>query len=208
MKKNHLLIVIAAISLMLSGCSTLNCTRLEGLVGGDVNLISLSNKITDDLTESAMPPLMPRHPEDAILTSTFVDLDQLERTSRLGRQLQSHIGARLVQLGYTVKEVNLRHTMQMTPGDGERILSRVLSEITPEQSVQAILAGTYSINNRTLYLTAKLINPTNRNIISAQSYKLCMDDSLLSTFGLMRQSHIKSDEIQPPSESIINKIFY
>ncbi len=208
MKKLSLLPLLVGIAILLSSCSSLNCTRLENLLGADVNLISLGNKITDDLTGSAMPPLMPRHPEEAVLTSTFVDLNQLEKTSRMGRLLQSHIGARLVQLGYTVKEINLRNTMKINPGDGETILSRHLSEITPDQPVQAVLIGTYSITNRTLYITAKLINPVNRNIISANSYKLCMDDNLLAMFGLQRKQHSQDNGISAPSESLIDKIFY
>ncbi|AGF78882.1 putative integral membrane protein [Desulfocapsa sulfexigens DSM 10523] len=208
MKPLYQILLIVLLTPLLSSCSSLNCTRLETLLGADIDLINLGNKITDDLSSSAMPPLRPRHPEDAVLTSTFVDLDNLESTSQMGRLLQSHIGARLVQLGYTVKEVNLRNTMKITPADGETILSRDLSQITPEQPVQAILVGTYSINNRTLYITAKLIHPVSRNIISAQSYKLCMDDNLLAMFNLQRQTHNQDNNIDQPSESLIDKIFY
>ena len=199
--------ILINLCFLLSSCSNFNCTRLENYLGGDVNLIKLGNKIADDLTGSAMPPLMPRHPEEAILTSTFVDLHELEQTSRMGRLLQSHVGTRLVQLGYSVKDVNLRNTMKINQGEGETILSRDLSQISPDQPVQAILVGTYSIDNRTLYITAKLINPVNRNIISAQSYRFCMDDNLLSMFGLQRKQ-VDSNNIDPPSESLINEIFY
>ncbi len=208
MKSTYQFLILIGISMLLSSCSSLNCTRLENLLGADVNLITLGNRISDDLTDSAMPPLIPRHPEDAILTSTFVDLDRLEKTSQMGRLLQSHIGARLVQRGYTVKEINLRNTMKISQGDGETILSRDLSLITADQPVQAIMVGTYSINNRILYITAKLVSPISRNIISAQSYKFCMDDNLLSMFGLQRQTHDPTNGIAPPSESLINTIFY
>ncbi len=191
-----------------SGCSSLNGTRMENLLGADINLISLGNTIADDLSSSAMPPLRPRHPEEAILVSTFVDLSQLKHTSQMGRLLQTHIGTRMVQLGYTVKEINLRNTMEVTPGDGETMLSRELSQIDPNLSVQAVLVGTYSMSNRTLYITAKLINPVNRNIISAQSYKLIMDDTLLAMFGLKRHDRGPDNSIDPPSESLINKIFF
>ncbi|MEA3469311.1 MAG: FlgO family outer membrane protein [Thermodesulfobacteriota bacterium] len=196
------------ISILLSSCSSFNCTRLENFLGGDVNLISLGEKITEHLVKDAMPPLMPRQPDLAILTSTFVNLDAMEETSRLGRLLQNHIGTRLVQLGYTVKEVNLRHTMRITPGDGETMLSRHLSLISKDQAAQAILVGTYSLNNRILYITAKLVNPVNRNIISAHSYRLCMDENLLAMFGLQRRQNSDLDCIDPPRESLINEIFY
>jgi FlgO protein len=206
--KIFLIFLFLCISSLLSSCSALNCTRLERLLGADINLISLGNKIADDLTGNAMPPLMLRHPENAVLTSTFVDINRLEITSEMGRLLQSHIGARLVQLGYTVKEINLRNTMEINPVDGEKMLSRDISEINPEQPVQAILVGTYSINNRTLYITAKLISPISRNIISAQSYKLCMDDNLLAMFGLQIRHHDQNNNLDPPSESLIDEIFY
>ncbi len=208
MKNISLLLLLIGVSFLTSSCSSLNCTPLENLLGADVNLISLGDKIADDLTEQATPPLMPRHPEDAVLTTTFVDLSDLEKTSQMGRLLQSHIGSRLVQLGYTVKEINLRNTMKINPEDGEKILSRNLSDISPDLPVQAVLIGTYSINNRTLYITAKLVNPVNRNIISATSYKFCMDDNLLAMFNLKRQNRSQDNGIEPPPESIINKIFY
>ncbi len=195
-------------TLLLSGCSSLNCTSLEKFLGGDIDLIRFSEKITNDLVTGAIPPLMPRQPDLAVLTSTFVDLNDLQKTSRLGRLLQSHIGSRLVQLGYTVREVNLRNSMKITPGSGETILSRDLSQISQEQAVQAILLGTYSLSNRTLYITAKLVNPVNKNILSAHSYSLCMDDNLLAMFGLQRKKNTDSNGINPPRGSIINEIFY
>ena len=207
MKALGKLLVLLSICILISGCSSFNCTRLEKFLGGDVNLISLGNKITDDLVESAMPPLMPRHPEEAILISTFVNLDKLDETSRLGRLLQNQAGARLVQLGYTVKEINLRNAMKINREDGETILSRDLSQINPEQPVQAIFVGTYSLNNRNLYITAKLINPVNRNILSAQSYRICMDDNLLAMFGLQRRQE-NPNNFDAPSQSFLNEIFY
>lgn len=191
---------------LFSSCSTFNCTRLEGLLGGNVNLISLAEKITDNLVDEALP-LIPRHPELPILTSTFVYNDDLKQTSRFGRLLQEHIGARLVQRGYTVREVKLRDTMQITPGSGEKMLSREISKITADQPAQATLVGTYSLINRTLYISARLVNPINKNILSAHSYKLCMDDNLLAMFGLQRQME-DQDIIEAPSESTLNKIFY
>jgi len=207
MKHSGRCAVLVILTVLLSSCSNFNCTPLEKYIGGDINLISLGNKIADDLTGSAVPPLMPRHPEEAILTSTFVDLHKLDQTSRMGRLLQSHVGTRLVQLGYSVKEVNLRNTMKISQKDGETILSRDLSQISPDQPVQAILVGTYSIDSRTLYITAKLVSPVSRNIISAQNYRFCMDDTLLAMFGLQRKQR-NSNNIDPPSRSLIDEIFF
>ncbi len=210
MKRLCKCIIIPLTILVISGCSAFNCTPLENLLGHDVRMIRLANIITDGLVKNAMPPLIPRLPQQAILTSTFVNLDNLEETSRFGRLLQEQIGARLVQHDYTVKEIHLRNTMSIRPEDGERMLSRKLSEIDPENQSQALLVGTYSLTNRTMYLTVKLVNPATRNILSAENYTLCADNTLLAMFGLQtkNRSHYYDDPIDHPRGSIIDEIFY
>lgn len=204
------LILAIALSLSLVGCSKFNCTMLEKELGADENLITLAARITDKLTQKAFPPLMPRQPDMPILITTFVNNDNLKETSRFGRTLQEHITSHLVGLGYTANELKLRDTLLMQERSGETMLSRNLQEINAKQSLsaQAILVGTYSYTNRTMYISARLINPKNRNIISSYDYRLCMDDNVLTMFGLKRQSSNSTDEINPPRGSIINNLFY
>jgi TolB-like protein len=198
------------LSLLLTGCSAFNCTRLESQLGAEENLISLAALITDNLTQTAFPPLMPRQPELPILTTTFVNNDNLKETSRFGRILQEHITSRLVQLDYTTKEIKLRDTLLMQERSGETMLSRDVHEINAKQSLsaQAVLVGTYSYTNRTMYISARLINPKDRNIIASYDYRLCMDDNVLAMFGLKRQPDSSRDEIRPPSDSFIDNLFF
>lgn len=204
------LLLILVLPLSLAGCSSFNCTPLEKNLGAEENLITLAARITDNLTQQAFPPLMPRQPDLPILITTFVNNDNLKETSRFGRILQEHITSRLTQLGYTTKELKLRDTLLMQERSGETMLSRKLEEINAGQtlSAQAILVGTYTYTNRTMYISARLINPKSRNIISSYDYRLCMDDNILAMFGLQRQSSSSSDEINPPRGSIINNLFY
>ncbi len=179
-----------------SGCTRFNCTRLEDLLGADTNLISFSYKIAEDLSESANPPLMPLNPEMPILVTTFVDNNDLERTSQFGRTMQEHIASRLIQLGYTVKEIKLGDRLLIEPRSGETILSRDLKKLSQDQKAQAILVGTVSTANRTMYISSRLINPITANIITSVDYRLCMDDQILAMFGLQR---VETDEtIQEP----------
>jgi hypothetical protein len=199
--------IIYLLLLCLSGCTYFNGTRLESYLGADENLISLSYKISEDLEEKAVPQLMPRHPDQPLLTTTFVDNNDLNQTSRFGRILQEHITSRFVQLGYTVREIKLRNDLLIRPKSGEIILSRDLKMINPSLAAQAILVGTYSYTRRTMYISARLINPENSTIISSMDYQLIMDDNVLAMFGLK----IAKDDpytIEKPRESVINKIFY
>ncbi len=207
-----LFLLLLPLSFLFSACgnfnANFNCTPLERFLGGDVNIITLGDKIAENLVENATPPLIPMHPTRPILTSTFVTTDDLTQTSRFGRLLQTHIGTSFVQRKYTVKEINLRHTMEIQVGEGEKMLSRDLDLIEQKQAAQAILVGTYSLNNRILYINAKLVDPKSRNILSAESYRLCMDDNLLALFGLQRALENADDLVEPPPESILDRILY
>lgn len=191
--------------LLLSGCANLNCTRLEGLLGGKTNLVTFSYKIAEDLIEQALPPLTPMHPEMPVLVTTFVSNSNLEKTSSFGRLLQEHIASRFVQLGYTVRELKVANNLYIEQQSGETILTRDLSQLTPNLQAQAMAVGTFTRTNRILYLSTRLIDPSNNNIISSNDYKLCMDDDILAMFGLQRHMD-DTNSISEPSQPILNKI--
>lgn len=193
--------------LLLTGCAAFNETRLESSLGRDVDLVDFANEIADDLVSQAFPPLLPRQPQLPVLTTTFVDNNELERTSHFGRVLQEHLAARLVQLGYTVKEIKLRPDLVIEPKSGETILSRQLSLLKETQPAQAILVGTTSMAQRTMYISARLINPNDATIIAARSYRLYMDKNVLAMFGL-KTADGGGEFIKEPSEPLINQLFY
>jgi TolB-like protein len=188
-----------------SGCSSFNSTPLESILGANTNLINFSYNIAENLAKRAIPPLIPRHPDMPILVTTFVDNNDLEKTSHFGRVLQEHIASRLVQLGYTVREMKLSNTLKIEPRNGETILSRDLAQLNPDQEAQAILAGTISKTNKILYISARLINPINNNILATDDYQLYMDGDILSMFGLRHQNN-NEKAITEPQRPLLNSI--
>ncbi len=199
-------LLILTVLFFLAGCSAFNCTRLENLLGNDTDLIKFSYTIADSLIQRAMPPLIPRHPDMPILVTTLVDNNNLSQTSRFGRVLQEHITSRFVQLGFTVKEIKLTNTLQINQRSGETILSRDLSRLTGAQQAQAVFAGTLSHTSNILYISTRIINPINSNIIATDDYRLCMDENILAMFGLQRQDRL-DDSIEEPAQPFLNSIF-
>lgn len=202
---------LALLVLLLSaGCSRFNCTRLEQLAGADTDLIAFSYSIAEELVATARPPLIPRNPEMPILVTTFVDNNNLARTSQFGRTLQEHIGSRLVQLGYAVKEIKLASQLTIEPRSGESMLTREIDRISPSIKSQAILVGTINITSRTMYISARLIEPVRHTILASTDHRLCMDDTVLAMFGLKRQmpTATGNDEIKEPSRPFMNSILY
>jgi len=179
------------------GCSSFNDTRLAPVLGYDTDLIRFSYTLADKLVERSMPPLMPRHPDMPILVTTFVDNNDLTQTSRFGRLLQEHIASRIVQLGYTVREIKLMQTINIEPKSGETVLSRDLAKISGELQPQAILAGTIARSDRSLYISARLIAPGNSNILATFDHQIYMDDNLLALYGLRRQDSLDVPIAEP-----------
>ncbi len=199
-------LIVFWVLLVLSNCTVFNGTRFENNLGSNTDLIKFSYTIAENLVAHAIPPLVPMHPDMPVLVTTFVDNNNLKNTSKFGRILQEHIGSRLVQLGYTVREIKLAHTLSIRPEHGETILSRDLSQLGETQQAQAVLVGTISHTNRIMYISSRLINPNNNNIISTNDNELFMDDNILAMFGLKRGSNI-DDPIEEPSQPVLNSIF-
>ncbi len=198
---------LTAVLMILAGCSVFNETRLENSLGKDVDLIDYSYVIADDLLKNAFPPLIPRQPDMALLTTTFVDNNNLKITSHFGRLLQDNISSRFVQQGYTVHEVKMTDNLHIEEGSGETILSRDLGRLNRSQKAQAILVGTISRTQRTMYISARLINPHDSTIISSRNYRLYMDNNVLAMFNLQRRDS-DGEMISSPSEPLMNSLLY
>ncbi len=204
------LIALASVFLFftLSGCATFNGTKFEGMLGTKENLINLAYTIAEDLERQAYPPLTPRNQDLPILTTTFVNNNNLEQTSHFSRILQEHLTSRFVQMGYTVREIKLQKNLLIQPGIGEKMLSRKITDIKPTQSAQAITAGTFSLTSNDIYISARLINPENGNIISSADYSVPMNKELMVMFGLHKEPNVPTDPVKEPKTSFITWLFY
>ena len=186
-----------------ASCARFNGTGAEGLLGQETDLVKLAYTAADTLAGMAMPPLRQRDPDMPILTTTFVDNNDLEKTSQFGRTVQEHMASRFVQLGYQVREIKLANSLDIAPRQGETILSRDLRRLSPDVKAQAILVGTFSQAGHTLYVSARLVDPADGSIISSTDYRLRMDAVLESmveepAVPITRQLVIPESEAVPP----------
>ncbi len=191
-----------------SGCSRFNGTRFENYLGGEENLISLAYSLADKLEKQAFPPLIAFHPEQPVLITTFVNNEDLTETSIFSRILQENIASRFVQRGYTVREVKLQEKLHIKPRSGETILSREKSEIQSNQDAQAIVLGTFTLSNRNIYVSARLVNPHSGNIISATDYKIVMDKNILAMFDLRLTPKDDIVPIKEPKTAFMTRLLY
>ena len=205
-KPQVLVFLWCSLLLLVTSCTQFNGTRAENLLGKETDLISFSYQAAEDLLARAYPPLVPQNQEMPVLTTTFVDNNDLTKTSQFGRILQEHIGSHFVQMGYSINEVKLAKTLEIQERSGETILSRNLHKLSGnQQKAQAVLVGTISYANKSMYISTRLINPTTSAIISSADYKLPMDYHILAMFG--QKPDREPEAIQPPKRPYLNTIF-
>jgi len=200
--------VLCFLLVVLGGCSSFQADGLTQIFAPRENLIDVAYEIAEELERQAYPPLLPRHPQQPLLTTTFVSNDNLDETSQFSRIMQEHLTSRFVQRGYTVREVKLRNELEVAPLSGEKILSRNIADLQPQQKAQAVAVGTYSIANRVIYISARLIDPVNANILSSVDRRLRMDATLMAMFGLRPNGGERMNLIAEPRHSFMTRMLY
>jgi hypothetical protein len=212
MGQSYLLCFLLAVFLLgAAGCSELNGTRLEPVLGGDIDLVALGDAVADNLSRQPVPPLLPNQSDQPILITTLVNNDDLDDTSSFGRSFQNNITAGFASRGYAVKEIKLRRNMLVEAHKGEFMLTRDVQEMAGKQRAQAIVVGTYTMANRIMYLSIRLVSPSNQAIRGVYEDKLYLDDNNLRLLGLKFKNGAGDDPTQPvlpPSPSVLDKILY
>jgi len=107
-----------------------------------------------------------------ILVASLVEIDDLERSSTLGRLISEQAGSRLAQMGYTVHEAKLRDSLVIRERQGEMILSRDLAHIGKRYDAQAVFAGTYAVGRARVFIDLRLIRASDGRVIASFDYTM------------------------------------
>ena len=122
-----------------------------------------------------------RQPEvinQPIVVTTFVDLNNLSKSSIFGRVLAEQLLNELHQAGFTVAELRKGKDIFIREELGELILSRNAREVLSKSKARAILAGTYVVTEKAIIINARLIDVNSPLILSSCSYSLKMTKDL------------------------------
>lgn len=145
--------------------------------------------ITRELTQELLANLQD---ESAIsstcIITTFVRLDDLKTTDRLGRLLAEGMGNELVKAGVAVTEIRNANAVSVHPTTGELILSRDKNELKGYVDAGCALSGTYSVGERSVAISARLLNLRTNRIIAVASNEFIRTpdiDAMLSNENLV-----------------------
>jgi TolB-like protein len=181
MKKN----IVALISICFVFFITLGCSspgsNLRGsssyILTGD--LVSSGYEMTDILLSQSKVKITQNDP---ILVATFVNINNLQESSTFGRMLAENVSSRLSQRGYKIIDMRLRtNSVFMEEGKGEFLLSRDLRDVSKKYNAAAVVVGTYGESVNGVYVSVRIINPSDSTVISSCDYGVMMGDRALST---------------------------
>jgi len=84
-----------------------------------------------------------------IIVTSLANIDDLQKSSTLGRMSSEVVAGRLAQHGFMVREVKMGETdIFVSEEQGEMILSRDLQKIGQKHDVQGFVVGTYAVGQK------------------------------------------------------------
>ena len=102
-----------------------------------------------------------------IAVTTFVDLNNLYRTSPFGRYLAEALIGELQRAGLTVTEIRKTESILIKERFGEYSLSRDIKEIAKHSPAKFLLVGTYVVRGDNIFVNARLITNTDNLVVSS-----------------------------------------
>jgi TolB-like protein len=177
MGPRNLMLGVAALCL----CLIMGCAAQQPPVRADYwdgNLVMVGYSIADKLGDNAAQTL---GPSDTLIVASFVNVNNLEESSSFGRIIAEQIASRFAQRGQRVIELKLRqNSIFISEGKGEFMLSRDLREISRTHNASAVVVGTYADGGDRMYVSARIVRPTDNIIISAWDYGIPMGTNTMN----------------------------
>ena len=188
MKKLTTILFLASFAITMAGCSSIGGSKGKKDKIQDTDLVGASYTAADSMMQGA--PELRAYQNKPILVASFVDVDDVQRSSTFGRMIAEQVGSRFAQAGYKGIEVKVRTDSIFTKGnayssEGEYLLSRELQDISRSHDAYALIVGTYGDSREVVYVTTKLVRAADNIIMSSYDYSMPIGDN---TRAMLRTS--------------------
>ncbi len=138
-----------------------------------------------------------------LTVSTFVNLDNLYKTSSLGRYIGEQLIGELQRAGLDVLDIRKSPSIMIEEDFGEYGLSRDMKELKLAHPSQAMVVGTYSVTVDQLLINARILRNADALVLS--SAQLVIDQNW-TTLQLLANESLPSRHIVPVKVRSLEKI--
>jgi TolB-like protein len=109
-----------------------------------------------------------------VMVTPFVSLDNFKKTSRFGRFVAENLTHELQVRGWNVIDIRLAKNLTINK-DGEFSLTRDINKLKRNYKIGAVVTGTYSIIDCTVFLNARTIDIETGEVISTAQFSIAYD---------------------------------
>lgn len=139
------------------------------------------------LVEEAAQRMLADYPDleryTPMIAATFVDIDQLQRSSTFGRISSELFASELSRAGLAVREVKMRDSLFIEENVGELILSREVRRLMAVHDARAILMGTYAVGQREIYVSVRVVRASDALVLGTAHFSMPLDNHVRSLLG-------------------------
>lgn len=172
---------------MLSGGSALAAMSVEGQVPQAAS--ALARHIDRQLAARLGQPDSPARGVSLAVTVP-VNVNNLEESNPLARQVAEELSRWFVQSGYSVQELRKGSDVLLDPAIGEILLTRrtTILDRSPINSA-AVLVGTYTITPKHVRFNIKMMHSTSRDLLGMATISVPITGEIRPLLGLKSGSN-------------------
>lgn len=112
------------------------------------------------------------------IVTSFVDLNELDKSSVFGRLIAEKMLNELNRQGFHVVEIRRAQDLFIKKSVGEMILTRDINELASITKARTVLAGTYVATSERVIINARLIDIKSPEILSSVSYEVELTEEI------------------------------
>ena len=120
----------------------------------------------------------------SLCITTPMDINNLEASNTLARQMQEELARWFVQAGYPVLEIRKGRDLLFEPSTGEMLLTReerLLGNINVTSA--AIVAGTYTVTPENVRFNVNIVRTANREVLAMSTLTVPMTPEVAALVG-------------------------
>jgi hypothetical protein len=127
----------------------------------------------------------------SISCTVAVDLNNLENSSPVGRQISEEMARWFVQAGYRVKEIRKSRDVHVDARRGEIALTRDVHKLlSTNVTTEAVLAGTYVVTPEQVRFSMRLLHVPTNDILAMATATVPITDDLKPLLHDMKETKV------------------
>ena len=174
-------LIAAIILLCLAANNAVASRSVEGIVPQAAS--AMGRQIDRQIAERLMQADTPAQGVSLAITVP-VDVNDLDESSPLARQMAEELARWFVQAGYHVQEIRKGRMVLIEPGNGEKLLTRRENHLAKKEvSSAAIMTGTYSVTSKNVRFNIRIMQTATQDVLGMATVSVPITSEVKSLLG-------------------------